>query len=156
MILHIVNVLLSSNCLLFCCIFYVRTARPTVWTRVYSSKSGTKGSFGTKPWDTTGFHFTKSPTQTKYILLLHHIFLGKLLYSRFYAFLIIALCLLSAVSILSLTHDVGPILLSFSPYSCCNLQLDVEYRTAFFSFEFSRMFTEYHGCEIQVESQSSN
>ncbi|XP_046631913.1 uncharacterized protein LOC124311456 [Daphnia pulicaria] len=39
-------------------------SRPTVWTRVYSSKSGTKGSFGTKPWDTTGFHFTKSPTQT--------------------------------------------------------------------------------------------
>ena len=65
-------------------------------------------------------------------------------------------CAVSVVSILSLTHDVGPILLSFSPYSCCNLQLDVEYRTAFFSFEFSRMFTEYHGCEIQVESQSKS
>jgi hypothetical protein len=140
MILHIVNVLLSSNCLLFCCIFYVHTARPTVWTRVYSSKSGTKGSFGTKPWDTTGFHFTKSPTQTKYILLLHHIFLGKLLYSRFYAFLIIALCLLSAVSILSLTHDVGPILLYRSlpiAVATCNCWMSSTGLRS--SFEFSRI-----------------
>ena len=58
------NLLLTVSLFLF--YSFICTARPTAWTRDYSSKSGTKGSSGTKPWDTIGSHSTKSRTRTKY------------------------------------------------------------------------------------------